>query len=910
MSVETERLRGLSRGEVEASRRRHGANAFTRRRRRSFWRQFAASFGDPIIKILLAALALNVLVSLREHSWFEPVGIGAAVFLATFVSSLSEYGSESAFQRLQEEAARTQCRVQRREGLQVIPVAEVVVGDLVLLQAGEKIPADGLLLSGALQVDQSPLNGESREAEKVPWNGKGPRRWSPEEPSQLLRGAVVAAGQGVMRVERVGDATLYGALASELQEDSGESPMKARLSGLARDISRMGYTAAALVAFADLFHALVMNNGFRWAAVLSELQTPSALIGHLFHAALLAIAVVVVAVPEGLPMMITVVLSSNMARMKRDHVMVRKLVGIETAGSLNILFTDKTGTLTRGRMQAERLVFADGTRCTQLRQVKSPALRQLCALTCRYCNEAALSSGRAVGGNSTDRAVLDFAAGFDTPAAAEMALPFDPARKYACARLRGDRNLLLFKGAPEALLPRCTAHYDGQGRVRAGVPPMVRAALGRMTGAGMRVLALAAADPAAAAPVGGPLTFLGLLGLRDGLRPGVDRAVRQVREAGIQVVMITGDNRDTALAIAREAGIAAEPGRDLVLTSQELAGMRDAALRAALPRLRVVARALPGDKSRLVRAAQELGLVAGMTGDGINDAPALKCADVGFAMGSGTEVAKEAGDIVILDDNFASIARAILYGRTIFRSIRKFLVFQLTMNLCAVGVSLIAPFIGIETPVTVTQMLWINIIMDTLGGLAFAGEPPLERYMREAPKRRSEPILSREMLGQIVLTGAYTIALCAAFLRLPYFRARFGYESDYLGFMTAFFTLFIFSGIFNAFNARTHRVNLLGSLGRNGAFLAIMAAVSGIQLLLIRYGSAVFRTEPLPAETILQVVALAATVVPFDLLRKLLTAYSRRRRQRQRPRISARSHPTGTDAQTPYSPTAGMAESP
>lgn len=868
---------GLSRSEVDASRRQYGSNQFTKQARQSFWQQFLASFGDPIIKILLAALALNVLVSLRDHSWFEPIGIGIAVFLATFVSTLSEYGSESAFVRLQAEAMQMTCRVQRREGIVELPIADVVVGDLVLLQAGEKIPADGLLLSGNLHVDQSSINGESHEAAKLPHGRAEPSRWSPEEKNLLFRGTVVTSGQGILLVRRVGDRTLYGSLALELQADTVESPMKVRLSDLAATISRLGYTAAGLIAFADLFHSLVMDNGFQWASVLLTLQTPSLLIGHLLHAALLAVAIVVVAVPEGLPMMITVVLSSNMLRMKRDHVMVRKMVGIETAGSLNILFTDKTGTLTTGRMHAERFALADGTCYHQLSQIRVNALRTLVALNCRCNNGASLSRGKAIGGNSTDRAILEFAASSEPPAGeAALIQPFDSAKKYSCARLSGDRNLLLFKGAPEVLLPRCTAHYGADGRIRSGMPATLQTTMREMTADAMRVLLLAVADPSTTTAATGNMVLVGLLGLRDNLRPGVQQAVAEVRGAGVQVVMITGDNRETALALAREAGIVSDEKRDLVLTSAELAGLSDNRLRTLLPRLRVVARALPTDKSRLIRAAQSLALVAGMTGDGINDAPALKLADVGFSMGSGTEVAKEAGDIVILDDNFASISKAILYGRTIFKSIRKFIIFQLTMNLCAVGVSLIAPFIGIDTPVTVTQMLWINIIMDTLGGLAFAGEPPLTRYMAEPPKARNEPILSRDMLSQILATGTYTILLCTAFLKLPLFRDAFGFEDHYITFMTAFFTLFIFCGIFNAFNARTHRTNLLANLRRNPAFVGIMAAVSAIQILLIFYGNAIFRTHPMEPEAIFRVLLIASTVVPFDLFRKRVRKFSAR----------------------------------
>ena len=372
------------------------------------------------------------------------------------------------------------------------------------------------------------------------------------------------------------------------------------------------------------------------------------------------------------------------------------------------------------------------------------------------------------------------------------------------------------------------------------------------------------------------LILVGLLGIRDEVRPHVCSAVCQVHRAGVQVVMITGDNKDTAAAIARECGLLPPAGRTpspaegkSVITSSELAGLTDAELRKRLPELRVVARALPSDKSRLVQAAQDLGLVAGMTGDGINDAPALKKADVGFAMGSGTEVAKEAGDIVILDDNFASITRAILYGRTIFKSIRKFITYQLIMNLCAVGVSIIGPFIGIDTPVTIMQMLWINIIMDTLGGLAFAGEPPLEEYMEQPPKKREEPVLNRYMLGQILCMGLYTVTMCVCFLKLPWFGALFG-KNDTDDLMTAFFALFIFAGIFNCFNARTCRMNPLASLRGNPSFILIMLFIATIQIILIYFGGSLFRANGLSLRELTRVLLIAGSVLPVDILRKFM----------------------------------------
>lgn len=876
MTIETRNrgARGLTAAEAAAAREKYGSNELSGRRRNSFFRQFLSSFGDPIIKVLLAALAVNLLFMFHHFDWYESAGIAIAVFLATFVSTLSEYGSESAFVRLQEDAARITCRVRRDGEITILPVGEIVVGDVVLLQAGERIPADGRLIEGTLAVDQSALNGESREAPKTP--GDTPFAGDLHAGGELFRGSVVCSGDGLLLVERVGDATFYGGVARELQEDTRESPLKVRLAGLAHTISRLGYIAAGLVAAADLFHSMVIDKGFEMAAVLAQFNEPAVLFSHVIHAVTLAITVVVVAVPEGLPMMITVVLSSNMRRMLRDNVLVRKLVGIETSGSLNILFTDKTGTLTRGKLEVTRFVDGDGTVYSHAADLRRAALWELVRLSGTHNSESQLASGRAVGGNATDRALLEFVSAGNVRGSdgcrVVRRLPFDSARKLAAVQLEGARQLTLVKGAPEKLLAACNRRYDREGQAglftgRAAVESEWR----EMTRHAMRVLVLAASD----APLSengdfSNLILIGLVGIRDDVRLEAREAIARVHKAGVQTVMITGDNRDTAAAIAREAGLLdARSSEQAILTSAELAALSDDQLKRRLPHLRVVARALPADKSRLVRVAQELELVVGMTGDGINDAPALKKADVGFAMGSGTEVAKEAGDIVILDDNFASIARAILYGRTIFKSIRKFIIFQLTMNLCAVGISILGPFIGIDTPVTVVQMLWINIIMDTLAGLAFAGEPPLEEYMEEPPKRRDEPVLNRYMFNQIACTGLFTVLLCLVFLKWDFLKPLFRYANDPIYLMTAFFALFIFSGVFNSFSARTNRVNLLAHLHRNPSFVLIMAAVAAVQLLLIYFGGSLFRTAGLTGRELWRVLLIAFSVVPADCARKL-----------------------------------------
>ncbi len=891
----------LDEGEVEAARGAHGSNLLSRRRRRSFWRQFFGNLGDPVIRILLCALGLNLLFTLRGGDRLETAGIALAVFLATLISTLSEHGSEAAFARLSEACAQVTCRVRRVvggvAGVREVGLGEVVVGDVVLVGAGEMLPADGVLLSGALTVDQSAMTGESREVEKKPLSGieKIPDEPMPSDPTALLRGCTVLGGAGEMLVTRVGDATFLGQISGEVQLDTRESPLKVRLARLARQISRLGYVAAALVAIVSLAAALLEGAlpgglagglaGFDSAVVLARLGDWRFLWGEIFHALTLGLTVLVVAVPEGLPMMIAVVLSANIQRMVKDEVLVRKPVGIEAAGSMNILFTDKTGTLTEGRLSVGRILLGDGTEFPDAASFSTgaPGLYPLFADACRTNTASVVGAAegetegattpRALGGNATDRALLDAvlaAPGGAEPSELLRRIPFDSARKFATALVRRDgREVLYIKGSPEKLLPAVGTVYAPDGSRR----PADRAALTRriaaMTKDGGRVLLVAESEGSARMVGERPprLTLVCLLLLADRLRPEAPAAVTTLRRAGIRVVMMTGDNRDTAGAIATACGILGD-GVDLVMDSAELARLSDGRVRELLPRLGVIARALPSDKSRLVRLSQEAELVVGMTGDGINDAPALKRADIGFAMGAGTQVAKDAGDIIIMDNNLSSITRAVLYGRTIFKSIRKFITLQLTMNFCAVGVTMLAPLLGVEAPVTVVQMLWINLIMDTLGGLAFAGEAPLASYMEEPPKRRDEPILNRYMVGEIAYLGTFTVGLCLLFLKHPAIVSQFRPAGDDIYLLTAFFALFIFASVFNCFNARTDRLKILAGLSKNRAFLGIMAAVLAVQLLFVYLGGSVLRTAPLTARELAVTSLLALSVFPAEILRK------------------------------------------
>ncbi|MEG2311244.1 MAG: HAD-IC family P-type ATPase, partial [Bacilli bacterium] len=570
-----------------------------------------------------------------------------------------------------------------------------------------------------------------------------------------------------------------------------------------------------------------------------------------------------------LPMMITLVLSSNMKRMLKNNVLVRKLVGIETAGNLNVLFTDKTGTLTNGKL--ETISFMSGSLKKYYQEtdlIRDKKLHHIVKMSIVCNNACNYSAGTITGGNSTDRALLSF---IKLPVINNVKKiffqSFDNRKKYSYCIVDALKKVQLIKGAPEVIMANCNYYFNGNGMKRVFINKReVYDELVKATKCGIRVLALASKETDVFSL--NNLTFIGLVFIKDEVRKEALEGIKLVKSAHIQTVMITGDNKDTAIAIGLETGLL-ENVNGLVLTSEELKTKSDADVKKLMPDLRIVARALPHDKSRLVRLCQELHLVVGMTGDGVNDAPALKKADVGFSMGSGTQVAKEASDIVILDDNFKSIAQAILYGRTIFKSIRKFIIFQLTINLCAVSLSIIGPFIGIDTPVTVIQMLWINMVMDTLAGIAFAFEPALIEYMRELPKKKDEPIINRYMRNEILFTGIYSTILCILFLKVPFIHDLFRSSFDDKYFMTGFFGLFIFMGIFNCFNARTHRLNLLANICKNKAFIIVILFVLIIQLYLIYFGGSLFRTAGLTFLELQFMVLLAATVIPIDWLRKM-----------------------------------------
>ncbi len=860
---------GLSAKEVLISREKYGDNSLAKEKTKGFLRKFFENLNDPIIKVLIFALLIEVVFTFGRCNFFEVFGIIAAVLIATTVSTISEHGSELAFEKMQAESIESRVRVLRDGELIEINTVELVVGDIVYLSAGERIYADGFILSGSIKVDQSALNGESRDVTKYKNGSSG--EWELSDSGRVYRGSVIVSGEAVMCVGRVGASTYYGMVAKDVQTETRVSPLKLRLAKFAKEISKIGYVMAGIVAVTYLFNTLIVDNGFLWTKILSSLKDFSFMFSTLVHALTLMITVVVVAAPEGLPMMITVVLSANMKKMMRDGVLVKKLVGIETAGSMNILFTDKTGTVTTGRLQCDRIVSCDNVYKNIASLKKSESLYNYILQSAKYNTDAAVSGGNVIGGNGTDRALAEFfIKEKGLPCEVVKKTPFSSERK--CSLVSFSNGITLIKGAPELIIERSRAALNFDGSETAFSKADIYNAYRTAASAGNRVIAIGYTRDSEA------YVFVALVILKDKIRRGVRESVVGVKRAGVHVVMLTGDGKETAAAIAVECGILSGAPSEIVMTSEELRKMSDEEVKEIIPGLCVLARALPQDKTRLVRLSQELDLVVGMTGDGINDAPSLKLADVGFAMGNGADIAKSAGDIVILDNSFFAINRTVLYGRTIFKSIKKFITFQLMMNLTACGVSLVGQFFGIDSPITIIQMLWVNIIMDTLGGLAFAGEAPLEHYMKEKPKRRTEPILSRDMINQIAFTGSYTLAMCIAFLKFDYFHSMFRTTDGDICFLTAFYALFIFAGIFNCFGARCERMWILSNIEKNKAFALIMCFICVIQILMIYYGGILFRTMPLLPRELLTVVLFGLTVVPFEIIRRIFY------------KLSARSH--------------------
>lgn len=878
-------LNGLTDKEVLESRQKHGSNAIPDSEPTTFWQEFKETFSDPMIKILLVIAALMIVMFFFGYAEiYEPIGTIVAVLVVAVVSAKTGVASDTKYRELKDNTKKDECKVYRNGIITVIDVDDVVVGDKVLLQSGNKIPADGVLVQGHLSVDNSALNGEAEECKKT----EAPESFQLADnitgdtfvdKHSLFRGAVVFDGEGIIDVRKVGIATMMGKMAEEMQEDEPDSPLKVKLAKLAKQISTFGYIGAIVIAVFFLAHSIIEYGGM--SAYFS--QDIGDIIMNVVDAVSLAVVIIVCAVPEGLPLMISLVLMQNTSKMLDHNVLVRKAEGIETAGSLNILFSDKTGTITKGMLEVVDFFTADGNSIPISELSKHSKVKGLVDMAIGK-NTQSMFDGehRVIGGNATDQAMMKFmgeetfrAFEADKSCVVSQSQGFNSSNKFSQAQVPSTGKTF-YKGAPERLLDKATKYLDANGEIKTIDRPVLDRKIDELAAKAMRVLAFGYSEKDLVEnQINDDLVIIGLVGIRDDVRPEAKEAIEQVQHAGIQVVMITGDRLETAIAIAKDAGLLKESS-DVALSSAQLNEMSDEEVKKIIPNIRVIARALPTDKSRMVRLCQEMNLVVGMTGDGVNDSPALKRADVGFAMGSGTEAAKEAGKIVILDDNFKSIKDAIWYGRTIYHNILKFCKFQLVINVTAVIVSALSPFLGVEEPLKVTHLLFVNLVMDSLGAIMLGNEPALKEYLSEPPRRRDESIVSKKMMTQIVIMGLWLTLVSFAYLKLDVFVNLFDTEEQHL---TGYFVLFIVAALFNGFNVRDERFGIFKGLNENPNFIKVMLAIMAIQFVIVNAAiiplapfewiGNMFSCTPFGIMGWIAVVLLAVTMIPVDCIRKV-----------------------------------------
>ena len=935
---------GLTADQVTASRSEHGRNALTAPPQTPLWKLFLAKFNDPIIRILIVAAALSIGVAAakgdNEHL-VEGIAISIAVIIAGGVSFLSEYRSRREFELLNAEKDAVPVRTRRDGRIREVPLDEIVGGDVVLLEAGHEVPADGRVIrSVELSVNQSLMTGEvdpvhKRTADDTddgdPLHGTG----------GVLRGTLVVEGNGEVLVTEVGDATSLGRIAKMLQPDDPDAgktpehetatrihqrrvhdrmdvdrtqtPLQGRLARLAKTISRVGYAAAVLV-FVGLMLVGAIEGEF--AKSFEDISV------FVLDAFMITVVIIVVAVPEGLPMSVTISLALAMRRMTRANALVRQLMATETVGSTTVICSDKTGTLTENRMTVQGLTWEgseeweapvpddlDQDRWRAIIGGSDPLpaaahpFEHLLMNSCVNATAHLQVDGDATKpiGNPTEAALLAWWHHHNLNyqplrdrAEVLLQLSFTSDRKRMSTVVRpgvGDRTPVIYtKGAPELLLPLCKTTTSRSGGVVA-IDESLRATIDRLLHdaaiKAQRVLCFAhrrldglPTDTVKLHDMRGnletDLVLDGLVAIADPVRPEVPAALERCRAAGIEVKMITGDNIDTARAISQEIGLLDTPD-SRVIDSAEFRAMSNDQVSAQLKQIRVLARATPEDKHRMVSLLQDDGEVVAVTGDGTNDAPALKRADVGLSMGSGTEVAKEASKIVLLDDSFATIVRAVSWGRGLYENIQRFLVFQLTINIAALGIAFLGAFLepltGTKTPLTAIQLLWINVIMDSLAAIALCSEIPHDSVMRRKPLRRDSSMITPSMTRTMFVTGGFYIAVILSLLFVvPPMLGIDGANADTQPVPTIVFTLFVMFQVFNLVNCRSldPRESALSGLWANKTLLVIAAAIVGIQVLLVQIGGAAFHTAPLNLVTWGLIVAVASSVLVFGEIRRAM----------------------------------------
>ena len=821
---------GLTPDEVAESRQRHGENVITPPKDDSAWKLFIEKFKDPIIRILLVAAVLSLVIAFIEKEFLEPIGIICAIILATCVGFVFEWDAMRRFRRLNQVNDDTPVKVMRSGAVCEVPRREVVVGDLVCIENGETVPADGELVEAvSLSINESTLTGEPEVAKTVAEEHFDPEATYPS--NVVMRGTTVVDGYGMMVVTAVGDATEAGRVTEQATVESDEqTPLNRQLTRLSRMIGRVGIVLSVVIFGAMLLKAIFIGGLLEedWLRIVQQVL-------HIF---MVSVALIVMAVPEGLPMSITLSLAMSMRRMLKTNNLVRRMHACETMGAVTVICTDKTGTLTQNKMHVNEVVRYDALPLHDFAEIVA-------------ANSTAFldAEGRIIG-NPTEGALLEWLrrGGEDYAALREGAeiedrLTFTTERKYMATIIRSGvsgRRILCVKGAPEIVRAMCAD--DGRG---AEIGERLLAFQNRA----MRTLAVAWAETEAGdcetAVRAGGLHFAAVAAISDPVRGDVPAAVKACLDAGIAVKNVTGDTPATAREIARQIGLwdDAGDGERNHMTGTESAAMSDEELLGRVQGLKIMSRARPLDKQRLVRLLQQCGEVVAVTGDGTNDAPALNFANVGLSMGTGTSVAKDASDITLLDDSFTSIATAVMWGRSLYRNIQRFVLFQLTINFAAIVVCFVGAIFGTDLPLTVVQILWVNIIMDTFAAMAMASLPPNPEVMLDKPRPRDEFIITRAMARTIFTCGIVVVAVLLGMMF--WWTATAGGMNEVQ--LTLFFSVFVFLQFWNMFNAKGFETkhSVFTCVRGCREFFLILLAIGIGQVLIVEVGGEVFRTVPL-----------------------------------------------------------------
>lgn len=837
-------LDGLTDAQVSESRDRYGENVLTPPKKTSLWKLYLEKYNDPIIKILLVAACVSLLLAFIESDFIETIGIFIAIVLATTVGFWFERDAAKKFELLTAMNDEQLVKVRRNGMVQEIKRKEVVVGDIVLLQVGDEVPADAeLLMAVNLQVDESSLTGEPLATKSADALDEGEGAYAA---NVLLRSSLVMNGHGEAVVVKVGDETEIGKVATKSVESTDvRTPLDTQLDKLAKMISKIG-TGVAVAAFVlflghDILTDAIWHGTDYYGMALRVLNY-----------FMMAVTLIVMAVPEGLPMAVTLSLALNMRRMLKSNNLVRKLHASETMGAVTVICTDKTGTLTQNRMKVKECL------------VKSENLGMRLYQEIAINTTAFLDGDKGVG-NPTEVALLNWVKeqGADylelrKEATVKKQIPFSTEKKYM-ATVFNDNDITV-KGAPEIVLDMCLLGSEQRQAIDEGIR--------KYQNAGMRVLAIAEGD----ADKQNELSFVAAFAIEDPVREDVPSAVATCRNAGIEIKIVTGDNSATAIEIARQIGVWPKTGEVCDrwhITGTEFESLSDEEAYERVVDLKVMSRARPADKQRLVEMLQKHGEVVAVTGDGTNDAPALNHAHVGLSLGSGTSVAKQASDITLLDDSFHSIAGAVMWGRSLYKNIQRFLFFQLVVNLTALLLVLGGAIIGTEMPLTVTQILWVNLIMDTFAALALASLPPSREVMAEEPRKQTDFIISKPMAKGILLCSMLFFACSLALL---FWCENSGTAGIDIHELTIFFTVFVMLQLWNLFNAKSfgsnhsafHRI-----YADRGMLLVLLLILVG-QWLIVSFGGKMFRTVPLTWQEWGMIIAVTSLVLWIGELWRLL----------------------------------------